>query len=158
MIEQGMLALQQAHNDLNIHPKLDGGTSTSAFDALYSTPSPIRTVGLEGLENSFDSELWDIWNRVGTNPTTCQLASRNSFGLPSGHAYSAIRCDQGTGMVILRNPWGIVSQDKLNNIIDRGDGVFDMHFNDWKEAYGDIVQVSLNSEGLPGGSRPHRKR
>ena len=131
MIEQAFHDMRASNPDMRIAKNLNGGSVTEAFDAFYGRIIPVKLFQISRIP---DERLWTYWNKVKVNPAIMDL-SKNEFGLPADHAYFAISCDHGTGMVTLRNPWGIVSQDPTNGITDKGDGIFDMHFDDWKGAF-----------------------
>ncbi len=138
-------------SDLLKNKNLDGGTGKQAFGAMYGPGTPTT---YNQLAITSDIDLWAIWRNVGLKPTvSTSNADKNTDlanGLPSNHLYSAIRCDQGKGIVTLRNPWGKVSADPTwgtangggKGVTDRGDGVFDISYADWKMYFTDITAIS----------------
>ena len=158
VMERAFQAFATDHPDTQIAPTLNGGTIASSLQAMYGSGDSITYYTIS---ETSDDDLWALWLKVGSKPTTSSTfgtdtASTTSSnpdmtddGIPKGHAYTAIRCDQTKGIVTLRNPWGIVSQTKAgfsNNggkgITGRGDGVFDISFADWKAEFVDIAAVS----------------
>ena len=119
--------------------KLDGGTGLQALKAIYGPHTPLTWKATAGTS---DDDLWAIWQKVDSKPTVTGIYKADNNGLPSGHVYSAMRCDRGKGIVTLRNPWGLVSQKPTSKVTHHGDGVFDISFEDWKSIYGDITAVS----------------
>lgn len=126
---------------------LNDGNAMQVFSAIYGTTAHIEH---QLLSSSSDDDLWGMWNTVGTNPTvSSSLFEHDNFmdnGLPTNHSYTAIRCDQRKGIVTLYNPWGQVTATKLGfpssggkGVTDRGAGVFDLSFADWKTHFIDIT-------------------
>ena len=126
-------------SDLLKNKHLDGGTGRQALGAIYGPSTPLT---YKELATTSDDDLWAIWLNVGSKPAVSAIYKTNANGLPSPHAYSAIRCDRGKGIVTLRNPWGIVSQNPTSGVTDHGDGIFDISFEDWKRDFGDFTAVS----------------
>lgn len=118
---------------------------------MYGPSIPITYAELA---HTPDDALWAIWLDASLKPTvsTSNISSDRFLAneLPSNHDYSAIRCDKDKGFVTLRNLWGMVSQDPLwgtsngggEGVTDRGDGVFDISFVDWKTYFIDITAVN----------------
>lgn len=150
-LEDAFMEFAKAHTDTNIDTGLNGGTGLQAFGAMYGAGTPLTSIEIAGAS---DDDLWAVWLKVGQKPTvSASNSDKNNYlanGLPSDHEYSAIRCDQGKGIVTLRNPWGMVSQNPKwgtsngggKGVTDRGDGVFDISFADWKMYFTDITAVT----------------
>ena len=152
-MEQAFVGLGQHYPDLKINANLKGGNELSAFKIMYDeTRVNIRTLTIrenttQHTTSNVDEDLWAVWNQVGTQPTTSDLIHQNTLGLPHGHAYSAINCDQKKGIVTLRNPWGIVSHGNLSQSVKtHEDGIFDISFEDWKRSFGYLTTVKLKGK------------
>jgi len=148
VMEEGFKSFAKQRPDTKIAPTLNGGTIASSLAAMYGS-----TITYYSIADTSDDKLWALWLKVATKPTTSSSMDTKSTmmanGLPGSHAYSAIRCDRNKGMVTLRNPWGMVSQNSAgfsNNggkgVTGRGDGVFDITFADWKTYFLDIAAVA----------------
>ncbi|KAL9109124.1 MAG: hypothetical protein Q9227_006215 [Pyrenula ochraceoflavens] len=127
VMEDAFVAFAKAHSDTKIDEKLNGGWANQAYSAVYGNNHAITWVYTE---NSPDDVLWGIFNQAVHRPTASASqagSGTTSNGIPQGHMYSVIRCDQSTGMVTLRNPWGVVSQNAVGGSTSGGKGVSSSH-------------------------------
>ena len=89
-----------------------GGNPGAALAAFYGST---RKVSRYSPGTDSDDALWDVLNNAKTNPAcacTNGDATKVYNGIVNGHAYTIIGGDRGSGTVTLRNPWGLVTQDK----------------------------------------------
>lgn len=151
-MEDAFTAYANAHQDTGMSLTLTGGQPQKAYAALYGSGASLAYFQTS---NTDDDKLWSIWNEAFTHPavSTSQEGDGTFIGgglwLPANHAYTLVRCDQTIQVVTLRNPWGFVSENGVGGqtsggagVTDRGNGLFDISYADWKTYFVDITQVT----------------
>ncbi|KAL9110124.1 MAG: hypothetical protein Q9227_005318 [Pyrenula ochraceoflavens] len=150
VMEDAFKAYVKKHPELKMNDKLDGGTPQSALNAMYGNDAKTQYIPLDGAK---DDDLWTIINDAPHKPAiTASKADGDKRNFDNGiimnHAYSVFKGDKGKGVVTLRNPWGVVSANKDGvpnkggaGLTDKGNGVFEISFDDWKKYYTDLTSV-----------------
>lgn len=145
VMEDAFKEFAASYKDTGIALDLNGGSGGQAFSSMYGNS---RGNVYKDISRTSDDDLWALWERVQSNPTVSSTPSEANDGstpdrLPSSHMYTAMRCDRNAGIVTLRNPWGRNPGDDA--ITDRGDGVFDISFANWKKNFHGITAVVPSS-------------
>ena len=114
-IEEAFIQLQG--NDPEIHDMtagdLWGGSPSRALKAIYGDTARVFTADSAKVQ---DTLLWKVVSSAPTTPVTACTTGRRklSLNLPGPHAYSVQSGNEQLGTVTLRNPWGLVSQKKID--------------------------------------------
>ena len=139
-MEQAFQAFAKDHPELGMPGDLNGAPPERGLKAIYG--SGYTTTG-QWINTLSEDQLWAILNSM-TGQATIFSTPGNPIGsgLPEGHAYTGISCNEAAGTVTLRNPWGIVSQSATTGVTDKGNGVFDISFTDFKNNF--VYTTHLN--------------